>query len=73
VDDADCARIVERRLGIAGAELATVARTLAAEARQFGNLNFVVSVCRRAKRLAKKEAVAVDHISRAISSEKCRR
>ena len=73
VDDTDVARLVERRLGLTGADAGGVARTLAAEARQFGNLNFVVSVCRRARRKAGKDAVTADHVAKAVAAEKARR
>jgi type II secretory pathway predicted ATPase ExeA len=62
VETADVKKIIQRRLGLDSEE---AAKTLAASARQNGNLAFIKLVCRKARKLAGKGQVTPELLARA--------
>ena len=68
VEQGDVEKIVARRLGLPGGDGKKVAETICQAVRQAGGgLAFVKLVCRKARKLAGKEAVAVETVGRALS------
>lgn len=66
-DQSDTEKFITRRLNLSADAAKPMAKTLCERAQNYGNWNFVDLVCRKAKRLAGKDAIDQETFARALT------